>query len=133
MHQRDINPRLMRLNERSCSGAIKALATVRLFINCSRRPSEVPRSSFQVANLTAALPVTAAKAMGKIVAAWVLVSCEIASSRNILTPLTACSIVPRCSKLSTARPLTYHTVAKRIKNGIVRRTIMKSTVRSHHH
>ena len=47
-----------------------ALATVRLFINCSSSPSEVPRSSFQVANLTAALPVTAAKAIGNIVAAF---------------------------------------------------------------
>lgn len=53
------------------------LATVRLFINCSSRPIVDPCSSFQVANLTAALPVSAAKKIGNIVAVYSGISTEI--------------------------------------------------------
>lgn len=66
-----ISMRLMRLNARICSCVMTAVVTVRLPISCSSTPRVVPRSSFQVAYLTAARPTTAEKAIGNRVVAWV--------------------------------------------------------------
>lgn len=53
------------LKDRSCSWVVNAVATVLLPINCSKTPIVVPCSSFHVANFMAALPVIAAKQIGK--------------------------------------------------------------------
>jgi hypothetical protein len=57
------------LKDRSCTCVVNALATVLDPISCSSTPIVVPCSSFQVANFIAALPVIAAKQIGKSVVA----------------------------------------------------------------